>query len=225
MKVLSKKREGNRISLEIEESYDRYLETFEKTMLEMGKELKLPGFRPGKAPRDLLERSINREAVEHRAAQDLIGELYPEILKEGKIDPVDYPNIEIVEFEKDKPLIFKLSIDVYPEVKLGDYQKLTAKKKVAEVSEEEIIQVLGRLQERFTYTTPEGQQEKIPLDDDFAKKVSSYGTLAELKEEVRQAVVRDKAAEAEADLKNQIVNSIQKTTSKQHHLFSIHRSD
>jgi trigger factor len=207
MKLRSQKREGNKVFLEVEEDYSRFEEAFQKTLEEAGKEIKLPGFRPGKAPRDMIERAINREAIAPRAAQNLIAEIYPQILDTAKIDPVDYPNVEIVQQEKEKPLVFKLSIDVYPEVKLGKYKGVKLEKKSAEVSEQEVLNVLGKLQERFA-VTKEGKKELLPLDDEFAKKVSRYGTLAELKEEIRKALQNDKIAEVDADLKNKAIAAV-----------------
>jgi FKBP-type peptidyl-prolyl cis-trans isomerase (trigger factor) len=199
MKILSQKREGNKVLLEIEEDYARFQESIETALGEAGKEIKIPGFRPGKAPREMVERVVNREVVENRAAQNLISEIYPQIIDSAKIDPVDFPNVEIVQQEEKKPFVFNLSVEVYPEVKLGKYKGVKIEKKPAKVTEEDVIKVLGRLQERFAVTT---------LDDEFAKKVSRYGTLAELKEEVRRALVNEKTAEAEADLRDKAIAAV-----------------
>ena len=93
MKILSQKREGNKVLLEVEEAEARLQESLVKTMAEAGKEIKLPGFRPGKAPREIVERALDREVLEHRAAQNLIAELYLVILDETGIEPVDYPYV------------------------------------------------------------------------------------------------------------------------------------
>ena len=113
--------------------------------------------------------------------------------------------MEIKQLESGKPFVFKITVDVYPEVKLGKYQGLKVEKKSAAVTEEEILALLGRLQERFSITNAEGKKELLSLDDEFAKKVSSFGTLAELKEEVKTTMLKDKEAEAEADLRNKLV--------------------
>lgn len=205
MKIRSQKREGNKVILEAEEDHSRFKESVEKALIEAGKEIRIPGFRPGKAPRDMVERAVNREFIENRAAQDLIAEVYPKIIEEGKFDPVDYPNIEIVQQETGKPFVFKLSVDVYPEVKLGKYKGVKIEKKPVEVTEHEILELLGKLQERMAVTGAEGKKELLPLDDEFAKKVSRYGTLAELKEEMRKTLSEEKKAESEADLKNKAI--------------------
>jgi len=205
MKIRSKNREGNRVFLEVEEQSSQFEESVERALTQAGREIKLPGFRAGKAPKELIERAVDRGAIEARAAQDLISYLYPRILEEAGIDPVDYPNVEILQQEKDEPFVFKLGVDVYPEIKLGKYKGLKVEKKKAEVTEEEILKILGNLQERFAKIGPEGKKEVQPLDDEFAKKVSRRGTLAELKEEIREAVIRDREVEADADVKNKLI--------------------
>lgn len=205
MKILSQKREGNRVFLEIEEDFAAFRKSYEKAMVETGKEIKIAGFRPGKAPRHILESALNLAAVEQRAAQDLIAGLYPAVISESKIEPVDYPGVEIVQQEKDKPFIFKLTVEVYPEVSLGKYKGIKLNKRSAVVSEDEVVAALGRLQERLAVAGPDGKKELLPLDDEFAKKVSRAGTLAELKEEMRQAMQAEKQAESDADLRNQVI--------------------
>ncbi len=208
MKILSQKRDGNTVTLEIEETYARFQETFDRTLLEAGKELKIAGFRPGKAPRELVEKSLDRDYVEHRAAQALIAEIYPQVLAEGKLEPVDYPNIEITQLENGKPVLFKAVIEVYPTVKLGKYKGLKVEKRSAVVSEEEIDKFLGNLQERFAVREADGKRTVLPLDDSFAQKVSKFGTLAELRAEIRLATERERVAEVDSDLKNQLIAAL-----------------
>ena len=122
MKLLAQKREGNLVTLEVEVEYSLFQKSFAGALLQAGKEVKLPGFRPGKAPQEMIERALNREYVSHLAAQDLIAELYPQLIDLGKIDPVDYPNIEVVQQAEGKPFIFKAKVEVYPTAKLGNYK-------------------------------------------------------------------------------------------------------
>ncbi|OGC22856.1 hypothetical protein A2291_08750 [candidate division WOR-1 bacterium RIFOXYB2_FULL_42_35] len=205
MKIRSQKRKKNTVHLEVEEEYSKFAEAIEKSLLAAGREIKIPGFRQGKAPKDMIRQAINPEYVESRAAQDLIADLYPLVIDETKIEPIDYPNIDIVESKKDQPFVFKISVDVYPEVKLGKYKGLKVEKKSAEIAEEEIDKTLGNFQERFAKTDAEGNREVMPLDDEFAKKVSRFQTLAELRSEIRSAMQNEKKAAVEADVKDKLV--------------------
>lgn len=207
MKILSQKREGNKVILEIEEEYSGFEKAREKALVQAGKEIKIPGFRPGKAPKELVERNVDSEVLENHAAQNLISELYPQIITEAKLDPVDYPKVEVMQQEKNKPFTFKIEVEVYPEVKLGKYKGIKAEKKTPEVKEEEVSQALGNLQNRF-----KKDKEELPLDDEFAKTVSGLGTLAELKEEIKKSLLERKTIEAEEELKNTLIAEVSKNT-------------
>ncbi len=200
MKIRSQKREGNKVILEVEEDYSLFESATQRAIADAGREIRIPGFRPGKAPRDMVEKTLNPEYIESKAAQRLVSDLYSGIIEETKIDPVDYPNIDIIEQAKGKPFVFKVRVDVYPEVKLGKYKGLKAQKKAIEVIEEDVIKVLGNLQERFSAPGP--------LDDEFAKKVSQFGTMAELKEEIRVAIEKERTAEAESEVRNQLIGAV-----------------
>jgi len=208
MKLLAQKREGNLVTLEVEVEYSLFQKSFAGALLQAGKEVKLPGFRPGKAPQEMIERALNREYVSHLAAQDLIAELYPQLIDLGKIDPVDYPNIEVVQQAEGKPFIFKAKVEVYPTAKLGNYKGLKLTKHPTTVTENEVVHMLGHLQERFAAAKAEGEKELFPLDDEFAKKVSRFGTLAELKAELQNSMLAEKQASAEAELKNQAITAV-----------------
>lgn len=201
MKIRTNTREGNKIILEVEEDYSELLKSVDKTIIEAGKEVKIPGFRPGKAPKAMIEKVLNREFIEAQAAQDLISTIYPKILDEIKIDPVDYPKVEILENKKKKPIVYKIEIDVYPEVKLGKYKGLKAEKKEVKVTDEDVDKVLENLQKRLAHL--EGGEPTI--DDEFAKKVSKYQTLEELKKELREGMQKDKEGAEEADVKNNLI--------------------
>lgn len=205
MKINTQSRDGNKVTIEISEDYAAFEKAVTKEMARTAKEITLPGFRQGKAPKEMVEKAIVREAVEAHAAQELISTLYPQVITEAKIEPVDYPNVEIVTLEKGKPIVFKIIVEVYPEVKLGKYKGLKAEKKAVAVADEDINKVLGSLQQRFSQPKADGTKEEVALDDEFAKKVSRFGTLGELKEELRQAMLKDREAEAEADLKNKLI--------------------
>jgi trigger factor len=205
MKIRTNNRTGNKVTLEIETDYSEFTKVVSQEYDAASKEVNLPGFRPGKAPKAMVEKALNRDLIEARAAQTLISSLYGSILDEAKLDPVDYPNVEIVQQEEAKPFIFKIVLDVYPEVKLGKYKGLNAEKPEVIISETEVDQVLGNLQNRFAKPNSDGQKEVLPLNDDFAKTVSNFGTLAELKEEVKTAMLKERQAEIEAAVKNQLI--------------------
>jgi len=205
MKILNQQRAGNKVTIEAEAEAALYTAAIAKAYEEAGKDVRLPGFRPGKAPKKMLEQTLNRAAIENHAAQELISDLYPKLIEETNIQPIDYPSVELVKAEAGQLFVFKLTVEVYPEVKLGKYQGLKAERRSTAVTEDDVIKVLGNLQERFSPLGKEGAKELLPLDDEFAKKVSRFGSLAELKAEINDALTKEKVAEADAALRDQLV--------------------
>ncbi|PIS28796.1 hypothetical protein COT42_06960 [Candidatus Saganbacteria bacterium CG08_land_8_20_14_0_20_45_16] len=205
MQIKSQDREKNTVTIEVESPHADFVKAREKVLAKAGKEIKIQGFRPGKAPKDMVERALNPEYLDNEAAQSLIADLYPEIIKETKIEPVDYPNVEIVEQKAGVPFVFKVKVDVYPEIKLGKYKGLKEEKIKVSVSDDDVIKVLGNLQKRFSTKKEDGTTAELPLDDEFAKKVSRHGTLAELKKEVHEGMLLDRQGRAEADVKDKLV--------------------
>jgi len=205
MKITSQNREGNKITLEIEEEYSVFTKAVDQTLIEAGKEINIPGFRPGKAPKEMVKKAVNPDYLEAQAAQKLISQLYPKIIDESKIEPVDFPNVEIVQQKKKKPFLFKIAVDVYPEVKLGKYKGLKVDRKATDVTEADVEKVLGNLQNRFAKPGPDDKKETLPLDDEFAKKVSRFGTLAELKSEIKKAMLKDRQVQSDSEVKNNLI--------------------
>lgn len=101
------------------------------------------GFRPGKAPYELVERAVGKELLLEQAIEDLSQSVYRQVLKESDIQPVDMGSFDIV--QKDPP-IFKYTIPVKPEIKLGDYQSLHMTPGEPEVTDAEVNEVIERFQ-------------------------------------------------------------------------------
>ncbi|MBI5400058.1 trigger factor [Candidatus Saganbacteria bacterium] len=205
MKIRSNVRDANKVTLEVEEDYSYFAKALEVALTAAGKEIKVPGFRPGKAPKEIVERALNHDYLESRAAQNLISQLYGSVISEAKIEPIDYPHVEIIQQQKHQPFVFKLVIAVYPEVQLGRYHGISVEKPAVKITAEDVDKVFGSLQERFAKIGPDGKKEILPLDDEFAKQVSKFGTLAELKVEIKATMLKDRQTEAEAEVKNRLI--------------------
>lgn len=149
MKILKNERSGNIVKLEIESTVDQLKSAQASALKEAMKEISLPGFRKGKAPKHLVENAVDKEFIKSRATQNLIESLYPQVLKETKLEPVDYPKVDIVKEEAGQPLVFSIEIEVYPEVKLGKYKGIKASKKATAVTDEDVNKVIEQLQDRF----------------------------------------------------------------------------
>ena len=89
----------------------------------LSRRTRVPGFRPGKAPRPVLERHLGDGVVLDEAVEHLVGDAYREAMLEQDVLPLTSPDVEIVQAEEGKPLIFKAIVQVRPEVVLGDYKQ------------------------------------------------------------------------------------------------------
>ncbi|WP_264803418.1 trigger factor, partial [Cytobacillus sp. NCCP-133] len=112
------------------------------------KQVNVPGFRKGKMPRGMFEKRFGIESLYQDAVDFLLPEAYANAIGETGIEPVDRPEIDVEQIEKGKSLIFKATVTVKPEVKLGEYKGLEVKPLDTNVTEEDVSNELTSLQER-----------------------------------------------------------------------------
>ena len=148
MKATWEKIEKNTGVLQVEVEAEKVLEALDKAFKKVVKQVNVPGFRKGKVPRQIFETRFGVESLYNDAVDILLPEAYAEGIKETGIEPVDRPEIDIEQFEKGKPFIFKAQVTVKPEVELGEYKGLDIPEKDFSVKEEEIAEELKRLQNR-----------------------------------------------------------------------------
>ncbi|HTG00452.1 MAG TPA: trigger factor family protein, partial [Nitrospirota bacterium] len=107
-----------------------------KAFADVAKKAKIPGFRPGKAPKNIVERHYGDE-VRGEVVHRLVTESYLQALQEHKLNPVEMPHIEnISTIAKGSPLTFTATVEVRPEIKLGTYDGLEVKEEAVTVSDE-----------------------------------------------------------------------------------------
>ena len=132
-----------KISVEIPE--DQVVKEVDSFYKDLGKKAKIKGFRPGKVPRNILERYF-KDYVKAEVVQKLIEESYPKALSETELQPVSPPAIDPGEFEGGKPFQYSAVIEIKPELKLEGYAGLKIEGKKEEVKDEEVEQRLKALQ-------------------------------------------------------------------------------
>ena len=102
----------------------------EATYTEIGKQVNVPGFRKGKAPREIVKRYIDEEKVKDRVADKLLQTAYKEALEESKLEPFAPADVKLDEFEFGKPLLFTAKVPLKPVVEIGDYVGLEVERNV-----------------------------------------------------------------------------------------------
>ena len=143
------KLEENRGVLTVEVEADKVNEGLDAAFKKVVKQINVPGFRKGKMPRPLFEQRFGVESLYQDALDFILPEAYAAAVEEAGIDPVDRPEIDVEQIEKGKNLIFKATVTVKPEVKLGDYKGLEVEAVNTEVTDEDVNNELTRMQERF----------------------------------------------------------------------------
>jgi len=211
MKLSIKKLKNCKHSFEVNLPAEKVKEAFDEVYADLGKYASVPGFRQGKAPRDLLELHYSKTAKEE-VLKKLIPETYKKVLEEHKLDPLGYPDVTDVKLDMKEGFSYKASIETKPEINLKNYKGFKLKRKSVEVKEEDIAKNLEYLREMHSQNVPkEGSQEKekvLPkLDDEFAKDLG-FENMEKLKEAVKQDMKAKLEQDSEANLEVQIIDNL-----------------
>lgn len=151
MKVSNQSIENSQAILHIEAESQEMEESLNKAYHHLVKEIDIPGFRKGKAPRHVLERYIGKEELQKEALEHLIPQLCNQVIEEQKMEVIAQPQIEILQVD---PVVFKSTFPLRPQVELGDYQHIRLAPEPAEVTEEEINSVMEQLRQRRAVWAP-----------------------------------------------------------------------
>ncbi|KUO58313.1 MAG: trigger factor [Gracilibacter sp. BRH_c7a] len=148
MAVTVEKIEKNKVSLEITVDAKDFSSAIDRVAKKTAGEINVPGFRKGKAPRHMIERVVGLEYLQNEALEPLLGPAYAQAIVESAIEPVARPEVELIQVEEGKDLIFKAIVEVKPEVELGEYLGLGIEKKAVEVTEDQLEEELKRRQDQ-----------------------------------------------------------------------------
>ena len=160
MKVTNEKTENSQVFLTIEMDPSEVEESAEKAFRKLVKQVNVPGFRKGKAPRAVLERHVGKETLVNDMLEELVPQAYEKALEEQEIEAIARPQIEVVQTE---PVIFKAVVPLRPVVKLGDYHQVRLEPELVEVTEENVDAVVEQL--RHQHATWEPVERSVELGD------------------------------------------------------------
>ena len=141
------KLEKSRVALTIETSAEEFEAAVNKAYLKMRGKINVPGFRVGKAPRKIIEKMYGEEVFYEEAVNIILPDAYEDAVKEQKLDVVGYPEVELESCTKDG-VVFKCTVAVYPEVKLGQYKGLEAPKAEVKVAAADVNARLKEMADR-----------------------------------------------------------------------------
>ena len=210
MKATVEPLEGNKVKLSIEVDESEFDKAVDRAFRKIAREVRIPGFRPGKAPRRILEARLGAGVAREEALREALPDYYSQALREHEVDAISAPEIEITGGEESGPVIFDAVVEVRPVVSVPGYGGLRVTLPRPDASQEEIDQQIERLRDQFaelrTVDRPvrDGDHVSININgsrggepvpglsaEGFLYEVGSGSVVPELDMELRGAKVGD----------------------------------
>ena len=202
MKVTNKQSKANKVFFHVEVPREAVHKKYSEVYDRIGKEAKVPGFRPGKVPRPVLEQhhgSFAREEV----IKGLVAESYDWSVKEEEVDVVDLPQISEVQL-KDDILTYKAEVEVKPEIKIKQYKGLKIKKDEIEVAAKDVTAAIADL-----------KKDRGDIDEERLARGLGYRSKEELRGCLEKQLFLKKENESRAKLEKEVIEQALKNSSFQ----------
>lgn len=146
LKITTEPRENRQLAVTIEVPPERVESELRKAARKVAGQYRIPGFRPGKAPYNVVVQQFGLANLYSEFVDDLGQEVYKEALKQQEIEPYAMASLEDVQLD---PLTYKLIVPLEPTVELGDYRSLRVEEEQAEIDEEQVDARLDQLREQY----------------------------------------------------------------------------
>jgi trigger factor len=179
-----------RVRMAIEVPWGDLDHAFGEVYKELGKQVRVPGFRPGKVPNRVLDQRIGRPVVLEQVVQHAIPEVYSEVVRENQVRVLGQPEIEVTRLDDNDTLAFTAEVDVAPQLTLPSLENLAVTVEDVEVTDEEIDQQISVMRERFGMLTgverpaEDGDFVSIDLEATLDGKVLEDGSTTGMSYEV-----------------------------------------
>ena len=164
MKVSTKKISDTSVEIKVVLDKNDLKEAEEKAVARLAKEVKIEGFRKGKAPLDIAKKNINPNDLASVSLDIAVRTTVPKAFEEGKSTPLMIPNVEVTKFVPGETVEYTAKADILPEVKLGDFKKLGVKKEDVKVTEKDVKEILENIQNAYAEKKP--AKKKAEMGDE-----------------------------------------------------------
>jgi trigger factor len=141
--------DGDRVKLRVEVPEDALEPAIRTVYRELSSELKVPGFRKGKVPRQIIDSRVGPGYVRGEALKDALPGFYREAMEAEDLEAIAPPDIEVVEFDTGAPIVFEATVDVRPEIVVPDLGSIEIEAPPVEVTDADVEEQLERLRDRF----------------------------------------------------------------------------
>ncbi|MBM3245964.1 MAG: hypothetical protein FJZ13_01390 [Candidatus Omnitrophica bacterium] len=198
MKTDIKKIDATKREISIEVTGDAVKNKFEDVFKKISQEAKVPGFRPGHAPRDILEKHYSSYAHE-QVLKELVPETYQKAVEQEGLEVIELPDISEVKLDRNS-LSFKAQVEIAPEIAVKNYRGIKINYQKVSVSSEEVKRSLDSLKE---------SRKLEVIDDNFAKGLG-YPSLAELEKALERQIFLQKENQGRQKIEDEIIRSLTK---------------
>jgi trigger factor len=145
------RKSASQVELTVEAPADQVEAAVNAALRRLGGRIRIPGFRPGKAPAPIVERVVGWEALKQETIDALLPEMYSTALEQGGVEPVGEPEVKLGELERGQAFGFTATVTVMPEVDLGKYgEELRVEEEHTEITEDRVDEVLEELRRRHS---------------------------------------------------------------------------
>ena len=165
MNAKVEKLENSQVKIEITIEAEKFEEAMQKAFFRNAKHFAVPGFRKGKAPRNIVEKHYGESVLYEEAFNIAAPDVYDEVIKENNIEAVASPEIDITQIGSGKDLVFTAVVTVKPEIKLGKYKGLKVAKKDYPVTDKEIDEHIKEMAEKNARIVSADKRHKLKKGD------------------------------------------------------------
>lgn len=148
LSVTVERQPDSRVRLRVESAPEEFDAAVAAALRRLAGRVRLPGFRPGKAPAAMVERAVGWDAVRQEAIETLVPDLYSRALSQEAIEAVGDPQLDLEPVDRGQPLVFTATVTVRPEVELGDYRALRVAAPHTEVTDDQVEAMVAELRRR-----------------------------------------------------------------------------
>jgi len=196
MKTEVKKLDSTKCEINVAVSGELVKNKFEEVFAQVAKEAKVPGFRPGKAPRDVLEKHY-ASSVHEQVLKELVPDVYNQAIAAEKLEVIELPQITDVKLDRGS-LSFKAIVEVTPEIAVKNYKHQLINYKAVSVSNDEVKRQIDSVKESRKAET---------LDDKFSRSLG-YPDLAQLQKAVERQIFITKENQERQRIENELIENI-----------------
>ena len=149
VKVDTERKPGSQVLLSVEVDADQVSRSIDQAYSRLAPRVRIAGFRPGKAPRPMIEREIGWPTLRQEALDLILPTAYNSALDEAGLDPIDVPRVEVQQFDRGQPMKFTATVSIKPEITLKEYQDIRVPRPQTEIGDPDVDEAIERLRGRF----------------------------------------------------------------------------